>query len=268
MKSLLGFAVCLLLSNVAVAQYASPPGYGSPPVYGPPPGYYYAPPPGYAPPPAYDPPQPAAPTAPAGPRLTGVVLSTELGFALPFGTAAETTSGTPKAMTDYTTGHVPFVFGAGYRFHPMVSVGGILQYGFAQLNDDFAEGLYCTQSGISCIARDLRIGVEARVHFLPQGLFSPWASVGFGYNWFNVHASSGGESADLTFSGLELLNIEGGGDFRVASIFTIGPFMGFRLQRWSSASVSDSFGNSNSGDIVNQTIHGWISFGVRGAFTL
>ena len=108
------------------------------------------------------------------------------------------------------------------------------------------------------------------MHFLADQPFSPWVSGGFGYEWFNIDMSNGSASANATFQGFELLNLEAGGDFRVSPSFTLGPFIGLRLQQWDSMSGTNSSGTNVSQDIPsdNQAIHGWVAFGVRGAFTL
>jgi hypothetical protein len=193
------------------------------------------------------------------------VLSADVGYAIVFGDADKLSDGTGEAMSDVvSSGHIPLVLGVGYRVGPMFSFGGIFQYGFAQLASSVCP------SGVSCSASDIRIGIEARVHFLADQPFSPWVSGGFGYEWFNIDMSNGSASANATFQGFELLNLEAGGDFRVSPSFTLGPFIGLRLQQWDSMSGKNSSGTNVSQDIPsgNQAIHGWVAFGVRGVFTL
>jgi hypothetical protein len=266
------------------AGYAPAPGYppgyapapGYPPGYAPAPGYPpagyapapgYAPPPGYAPygyPPGYPPAGPGVAQAnPLAPRLEGFVLSFALGYAPGWGDAIKDNYGDGQALTDVVSSHVPLILGVGYRFSPLVSAGGIFQYGIGQMASDACG------SGNSCSARDSRVGVEVRLHFAVEQSFSPWISGGFGYEWLTLQESYGSDSLSLSIKGWELLNLEAGGDFRVNPTFTLGPFLGLRVARFSSESV-EAYGQSDSADIPsdNQAIHGWVVLGVRGAFTL
>jgi hypothetical protein len=239
---LLLVVVCLVIPRVAAAQQYYPP----------PPGYY-PPPPGYV-----------APPAATDAVVQGLVLSADVGYAVPVGDLDKLPDGTTEAMSDFSSGHLPLVLGVGYRLGPMFSFGGIFQYGFAQLKSGVCP------SGVSCSGRDIRIGVEVRVHFMAEQGFSPWVSGGFGYEWFTVDMSQGSLSAHATFKGFEFLNLEAGGDIRVSPGFTLGPFLGLRLQQFDSVSGTSSAGRDISQDIpsAQQAVHGWMAFGVRGAFTL
>lgn len=256
-KASLVLVTLLLAPATAAAQ-----GYDSPPPGYAPPGYA---PPGYAPP-GYAPPGYAqAPlAAPPAPRLQGFVLSLALGYAPAWGDADKDTAGNGEAMTDVVSSHIPLIVGAGYRFTPLVSAGAIFQYGFAQLGSGVCP------SGVSCSASDIRLGAEVRLHFMAEQSFSPWISGGLGYEWFGIDMSQGSQSAHVTFKGIEFLNLEAGGDFRAGPAFTLGPFIGFRVQRFDSMSGTTASGQDMSQDIPseNQAIHGWIAFGIRGALTL
>jgi hypothetical protein len=151
------------------------------------------------------------------------------------------------------------VFGAGFRFNPQISVGGTLQYGYGFVKSDSCP------SGASCSASDYRLSFAVRFHFMAEQSFAPWISVGIGYEWLPVEVSGGGSSNSATISGLEFMNLEFGGDFRSSPTFTIGPFIGLRMGKFST--IGD---DSTSVDIPsdNQSFHGWIALGVRGAFVL
>ena len=246
-RTLLIVAACLLVPGMAAAQFGDEPAPAAYP----------------QPAPRYQAEMPASAPASAA-VLQGFVLSLELGYAPAIGDADKTTTGTGEAMTDVVSSHVPLVLGVGYRINPLVSVGGIFQYGFAQLDSSACP------SGVSCSASDLRLGAEVRLHFLSEQPFSPWVSAGFGYEWFNVDMSQGSLSANLTYKGFEFLNLEAGGDFRVSPSFTLGPFIGLRVQQFDSMSGTNSSGTNISQEIPSdqKAVHGWVAFGLRGMFTL
>jgi len=137
----------------------------------------------------------------------------------------------------------------------MVSVGLAFQYApLVTKNCD---------TGSSCSASDKHLGGELRLHITPEQALSPWISVGAGYEWLSL-SETGASSGDGGLNGWDF-DFELGGDVRVTSSMTLGPYVGLRLGNYGSASSG-----SNSADIAsaNQTTHGWLAFGVRGAFTL
>jgi opacity protein-like surface antigen len=172
------------------------------------------------------------------------------------------TTNNGEALSDFVGTQVPLVLGVGYRLNPLLSLGGIFQYSAGSVSSNVCP------SGVDCSSSDVRLGVEARLHFLTDQAFAPWVSAGMGYEWLNISMSNQGQSASMTVEGVELLNLEVGGDIRMSPSFVLAPFVGVRLGRYASMSGTDTSGTSQSGDITSQTIHAWFSLGVRGAFTL
>jgi len=248
-RILLTVVTSVFVSGTALAQYSdAPPSGYAPPPSGPPSGYYRQP-GSYPSETEYVPPAPSA-------NLQGFALSIALGYGTAFGDLMKDDSGNGLALSDGISGQVPFVLGIGYRVNPLFSFGLALQYAaLATKNCD---------TGASCSASDTRIGVEARLHFLAEQPFSPWISGGLGYESFSL-SESGAIAADASLTGVDF-DFQVGGDIRVNPTFTLGPFLGVRTGTYSSVSSS----GSTSVDIpdANQSAHGWITFGVRGAFTL
>jgi hypothetical protein len=233
----------------------------------PPPGYYAPPPatqqPGYAQPvarPGYYPTQteyaPPAPTV----NLEGFALSIALGYGTPTGDAMKDSSGTSLAMSDVISEQIPFVLGVGFRTNPLFSVGLALQYAPVTTKN--------CDTGSSCSSSDTRLGVEGRFHFAADQMFSPWISFGLGYEWFSL-SETGANTFDMTFKGLDF-EFQVGGDFRVSPTFTLGPYLGYRVGTFDSASISSPGSSDASADIpdASQASHGWLTFGLRSAFTL
>ena len=186
-------------------------------------------------------------------------LGLRLGYAVPSGkidgdstVLGESHPGTK--LSDLVTGQVPIWLDVGYMVTPNVLLGVYGQYGFGSLKD--------CPDGVSCSAHDLRIGVQAQYHFTPFESVDPWLGAGFGYESLALSASGGGRTfVDGSITGWEFLNLQGGVDFQVANAITIGPFLSFSLDQFTSAKS-----NGNSDDIDPTALHEWITFGAKGTF--
>jgi hypothetical protein len=192
-------------------------------------------------------------------------LGVRLGYALPFGSAENGVN-----LDRGISGAVPVVIEAGVDLGRAVFVGGLFQYGFAQVKDSTG---FCGGNGNSCSGSVVRVGIEGMYHFLPELAFAPWAGLGFGYEWLTTSASSsglGGLSGSHTYRGIELLTLQGGAEYRTGQ-WTIGPFLAYSLGRFDTSTGSAQLGStagSTGGDISDTAIHSWLMFGVRGAYGL
>ena len=185
-------------------------------------------------------------------------LGLRLGYAVPAGKIdGDQTAGTVTVpgvkLGDETSGQVPIWIDAGYMVTPNVLVGLYGQYGFVSVKN--------CDTGVSCSAHDLRIGVQGQYHIMPSESVDPWLGLGIGYESLGTSRSAAGMSQDGSLSGWEFLNLQGGVDFLATSAFTVGPFLSISLDQFSSASVG-----SVSADITNKALHEWITFGAKGTF--
>lgn len=196
----------------------------------------------------------------------GPELALRLGYTVPFGDAERDT-----AVDSSVSGAIPLLLEAGFRFNPNVFVGGYFQYALAQVKGGAVD---CDANGNSCSGSQLRLGVEGIYRFTPDAVFAPWLGLGLGYEWLKAELSTtalGGISGDHTYSGIELVNLQAGGDYRAGRALVIGPFVSLSVARFSSESGSFRIGGgtgSSDGDITDTAVHTWLSLGVRGAFTL
>jgi hypothetical protein len=87
--------------------------------------------------------------------------------------------------------------------------------------------------------------------------------------WLSTSESTRNIAVHMTLSGWEA-EIGAGGDIRVTPFLTIGPYLGVRVGKYSYRALSGNGAIMGSGDIDDgdQKTHGWVAFGVRGAFTL
>jgi hypothetical protein len=208
---------------------------------------------------------------------TGIELGLRTGYALPFGDASSptTSTSTTGGVTTVTTGggsvdklitgQIPLWIDAGYRIIPSVYVGGFFQYGFGFIGND--AKMVCGQAGASCSTHDIMFGLNAHYHFLPSEVLDPWAGIGFGYEFLGFGFSQGGMSADAQAEGWQFVNAQVGADYHAAPGLGIGPFIALSFGQYKSASLS-SGGSSQSQDIQHQSVHEWLTLGVRGAYDI
>jgi hypothetical protein len=186
-----------------------------------------------------------------------IKLGLRLGYALPSGSIGSATVDgetlTGGKMSDAFSGQVPIWIDAGYMVTPSLLVGLYGQYGFVSTKN--------CDPGASCSAHDFRIGVQGQYHIMPAELVDPWLGVGFGYEDLSGSQSQGGSSVDIGLSGWELLNLQGGIDFKATDALTVGPFLSYSLDQYNSISSGGT-----SIDLTSKSLHEWITFGVKGTY--
>jgi len=194
-------------------------------------------------------------------KLRGVLLSFGAGYGIPFGDERKNNSGTTVPLDRNISGKFPVVCSAGYRLIPLFSVG--LAFSYAPMLTQNCP------AGRSCSANNMILEGELRAHLASEARFSPWISAQFGYEWLKLSESAAGVNNKATVEGLAFGFLVGG-DYRVASDFTIGPFLGVRFGQYDHLSISNSNSLTVSADIpdANQAMHGWFVFGLRGVFTI
>jgi len=192
-------------------------------------------------------------------NFAGPELSAGFGFGTPMGDMAKDSNGNGLALSESLSRQIPLSFGLGYRTGPIFALGIALAY--APLTTKNCD------PGSSCSASDLRLGLEGRLHSAAQEPFDPWFSFGVGYEILSL-SESGNVSGESTLEGFDL-DFQLGGDIRLGKLFALGPFIGLRIGKYHSASFASSTSHA-SADIpdANQATHGWLTFGLRGSFSL
>ena len=135
--------------------------------------------------------------------------------------------------------------------------GGYFSYGLGQV--DYPA---CDAPGTSCSGSDLRLGLQATFTFANAAKFNPWFGLGFGWEKASDTREGPGYTYDFSYSGLEFLNLQVGGDFKVTEKFAVGPYAMITFGSYSTMEQ-----NGVSAD-MNSATHEWYGFGVRGKFDL
>ncbi len=182
-----------------------------------------------------------------------ITLGARLGFAPAMGDEDQ-----GNRLGDTVASQVPIQLDALYRITPDLAAGVYLSYGFGQLGS--AVSGECKSSGASCSVRITRAGVEGTYAFSGARLpLVPWAGIGIGYEWQRLKGTFLGIPAAVTASGLEFVNLQVGGDYRVGPQLAFGPYLLFSVGQYSS---------QDGNEIVDKGIHEWLHLGVRGTFEL
>ncbi len=202
----------------------------------------------------------AAALAFAGTAQAQFALDLKAGYAFPTGSV-----GTGQAMSDTWSGAIPLGVDARWRFTPNLSAGVYFQW-----NPAFAASAFCNNTdvpgGATCSGSDMRLGLEVMYGFNPAGM-NPWVSLGTGWQWTNISAKAGGETAGVTFSGWEYFNVQAGVDFPLSKLFALGPYLGYFGGTYTNASGTGS--NPMGSQTIEssfRTFHGWFQIGAKGTF--
>lgn len=214
-------------------------------------------------------------TADSGASWMAFEFGARLAFGLPLGFAQ---GGNGNDLNQSVSNQfVPLWLDAGIRFLSNWYVGAYLAYGITSLTSSIFGG-QCSQPGFGCSANDIRFGIDAAYHIIPDGKVDPWVGLGFGFEWLSLSetldAAHSGSGAAITHnngvSGWEFVNVQAGVDFRLLNgALGLGPFILLALDQYSHASAaSDNNGATVGQDIQNQALHEWVLFGAKGDYDL
>jgi hypothetical protein len=216
----------------------------------------------------------------AGTNPSGRVhLALRTGYGLPFGkyanarTLATVRFDDVNSISDDTYGVVPLWIDAGYWLTQNLMLGGYFMYGLvfpktAPANDVLSGG--CPAS-FDCAATGVRAGIQAQYAFSAGDSVRPWVGLGLGVEWVSTHVEGGTGllALDLETSnfGPELIHLQGGADYILHPSFALGPFASLSALRYTSCATKLS-GEEQPCEINEGAWHGWLAFGLRGAFDL
>ncbi len=203
---------------------------------------------------AAPPPTPSQATPEARPTPARIRLGIRLGYGAPLGAYDQNFD-----LSDSVTGQIPIGVDVGYMVSRHILLGLYGQYGIGQTNCDV------------CSPRVIRFGIQAHYQVAPTSDTNPWFGAGFGYEILT------GDDAGLT-RGFEFANLQGGVLLNNSQPFSVGPFLGISLARYShgpqlveKSSFTDPNGSSFDIEVRefdDKAFHGWLTIGVMGTFSL
>jgi hypothetical protein len=205
-------------------------------------------------------------------RRTGFTTGLRLGFGLPLGKAGHDVADASRELSDLTSWRMPVWVDVGYTFGAL-TLGLYAQVGVGGTGDACVA---------DCDWSDLRFGLTGELRFAPGAGVDPWLGVGLGYESLSYRTLFSQMATDDTgeqttfnvraterFLGPELL-LHGGVDFQVEDALRIGPFAALSVGQY----VSDHYDCTpdnpycpRGSSIDGAALHGWVSIGLRGAYT-
>jgi len=212
--------------------------------------------------------------APAHDEKRGFEIGLRAGIGLGIGAALHSArTNEDIKLVDQGNIDVPFTLEAGFRLDPRLYLGAWGNWTWISPRKDSKS--FCTEQADSCSASLMVLGAQVRFHPMPEMKFDPWISLGAGYEWAFDKATAGPVEAKSSFRGFQWMNLSVGGDYMVASRFTLGPYLSGSIGQWANynrdvtgAGPLSVSSHGSVEDIGEKRIHSWISVGIRGAYTL
>lgn len=207
--------------------------------------------------PAPEKPAPAPETKPE-PWRTGLRLGGSVGAAIPYGSAR---SG--AKLSDGFAALFPFSLDAGWQIDRRFYVG--LYLGYARGVAGGATADVCAQLSCSLYGAAAGFAFEARLPI--SASMAPWVGYRAGWSAQETDITEAYGTQQTAFGGLDLANLSGGVDFRLARHFALGPYVGAGLSMYL-YEVDAIDGGGTKKSIGSPTLHGWATLGARMTFTL
>ena len=182
-----------------------------------------------------------------------------LSFGLPLGDVA---SGV--ALSDNVSLMIQFEGGGDLVILERVVVGFNIGLGYAPAASRISN--VCSANGTSCYGFNLNFGAHAQVLLIPAGNpMVPWVGLEAGYEELLLSESDGVDSITVSYGGAQV-ELSAGLDLRVRNTSGWGLFIAYRFGKYTSTGVSGTNTVDNTGEITNQSSHGWFFLGVRSRF--
>jgi hypothetical protein len=175
-------------------------------------------------------------------------VGARVGYGMPSGEAEK-----GQKIKDSVSSVIPIQIDAGLSMLNILSLGVYAGYGPVQLKSDYKQ--FCK----SCSVQDLRAGVQVNLR-PPLVLKSLWGGAFGGYQRVSTSGTNAldGSKIDVKMSGWEA-GLQGGWDFSLLPLISVGPYVSYSMGKYTSASGAD---------LGTQGQHQMLTIGLRGLFDL
>lgn len=208
----------------------------------------------------------AAACALLAPGVAGaqLVLGAQAGAAFPIGDLED-----GAAMKDAVARAFPLELRVGWRLDPALSLGLQGGWGYANLAEPMVTT--CSNTGADCTSHLWRVAARGEYAFGGER-WMPFAAATLGWEWaVQRWELSSGNWEKATRSGW-LAGIEGGVDRPFSERLSGGVFVGLSAGQYRAISYkgeAPGFGEyEDAGEVASPSVHGWLSVGLRGTFSL
>lgn len=202
------------------------------------------------------PPRAVDPSLPSAAR--GFQAAVRSGVQLPWGKASDLQGDELAARYGW---QLPLVLEAGYKLSKPTFVGVYAGVGYGQVGNGNEADAACAARGVSCTVLTLQLGVQAQYHFAPSDRINPWVGAGFGWEMARQALTSGAYDETQHSSGLTLLKLALGADYR--SSFGFGPFVEVSAGRYDVTSTEMDGARVHEGPVASSAWHGFLMLGAR-----
>ena len=190
------------------------------------------------------------------------------GFSIP---AGEATGASGDALhTRYGPQWVPFAGGIGVKLRTDLYVGAYLYTTVGPAGDDPYVRQQCEDNtadfdnDIKCSSKTLGWGVEARYFFTPGERVAPSLDFGLGPTQAAEHLEDNqGYSETVSLTGMDLVRVGPGVDFRFSRGFGLGFFANLAIGRYHRTQTVIENTETFDDTVSQPTLHAWFSSGLR-----
>lgn len=219
--------------------------------------------------------------AEAAPEAADTRSGFRLGFRSGFGfVTGKVQESATQDMSGLILGQVPLWLDVGGHVSKHWVLSAYFSYGFGVLAPRMVRACDADQQAfpsadISCSSTSVRAGAAVTYHHRPNKPFDPWVGMSVGYEWFTINESADNMGEQATLSGyahgFEAPTLSLGFDFRLSSLFALGPFLSFAVGRYASAGIECTGAcagfTTQSDDVEETSTHVWIFLGAKGTLT-
>jgi hypothetical protein len=190
----------------------------------------------------------------------GLRLGARVGYAFPSGDSRGKSDFGDFQLSSAIDGVVPIMLDAMYEFDFGLAVGLFGQYGHGVRNTGSCEGY------AECDASVIRVGAQAQYFLYGETAWVPWVGGGFGWERFAASTRFPEGNVEFSYTGWELLQLQGGLDYELTLRFRLGLFAQQSIGQYQSASTTTTRPNSiaeGDVDLEDKALHFWTTLGVR-----
>ena len=156
---------------------------------------------------------------------------------------------------------LPLVLEAGYKLSKPVFLGLYAGVGYGPVGSGNEAEAACAAEGVTCRALSFQLGAQAQYHFAPSDRINPWVGAGFGWEMARQSLSNGAYTETQNSSGLTLLKLGLGADYR--SSFGFGPFVEVSAGRYQATRTEIDGQRVHEGPVSRSAWHGFLMLGAR-----
>jgi hypothetical protein len=192
-----------------------------------------------------------------------VTIGARGGLALPLGTLED---GTPaKQNVDFA---YPVEGVVGWKLSPALEVGLQGGYAFTSTGGDWSKE--CAVTGRTCRAHLWNLAARGE-YAVKAGDFLPFVAATLGWEWEVERWELRADDWEQRRRSGWLAGLEAGAYVPATKTLDLGAYVGGSLGQFLSVTVNGEnagYAYSDSGAIHGPAVHGWLSIGLRGRFTL